>query len=205
MHYAQIEERATFECFITFSLCPTGLGEITQGYCEVFTHVCLIEWQNFTVRKPTQQKFRWNVNSYYRTWLLIYKVYYKYISWIENIVKISWVTFSYNQVWRHHLRHVIVRNVSINTVLTSPSPQLNCRMNVSYSGHSYKTMANCVKCRFSLNLQSFSVVLKSVPVKYIATYCPWDSHQKRSSCTSMSLWWQNNPSFWLSWTVSIPK
>ena len=92
MHYAQIEERATFECFITLSLCPTGLCEITQGYCEVFTHVCLIEWQNFTVRKPTQQKFWWNVNSYYRTWLLIYKVYCKYISCIENIVKTSWVT-----------------------------------------------------------------------------------------------------------------
>ena len=66
-------------------------------------------------------------------------------------------------------------------------------------------MANCVKCRFSLNLQLFSVVLKSAPVKYIATYCPWDSHQIRSSCTAMSVWWQNNPSLWLSWTVSIPK
>ena len=55
MHYAQIEERATFQCFITLSLCPTWLGEITQGDCEVFTHVCLIGWQNFTVRKPTQQ------------------------------------------------------------------------------------------------------------------------------------------------------
>ena len=124
MHYAQIEERATFECFITLSLCPTGLGEITQGYCEVFTHVCLIEWQNFTVRKPTQYKFWWNVNSYYRTWLFIYNVYCKYISCIENIVKTSWL-FSYNQVWRHRLRHIIVRNVSINTVLTGPSPQLN--------------------------------------------------------------------------------
>ena len=97
---------------------------VTQGYCEVFTHVCLIEWQNFTVRKPTQQKKWWNVNSYYRTWLLIYKVYCKYISCIENIVKPSWVTFSYNQAWRNRLRHIIVRNVSINTVLTSPSPQL---------------------------------------------------------------------------------
>ena len=66
-------------------------------------------------------------------------------------------------------------------------------------------MANCVKCRFSLKLQLFSVVLKSAPVKYIATYCPWDSHQIHSSCTSMSLWWQNNPSLWLSWTISIPK
>ena len=66
-------------------------------------------------------------------------------------------------------------------------------------------MANCVKCRFSLNLKLFSVVLKNVPVKYIATYCPWDSHQIHSSCTSMSLWWQNNLSLWLSWTVSIPK
>ena len=124
MHYAQIEERATVECFITLSLCPTGLGEITQGYCEVFIHVCLIEWQNFTVRKPTQQKNWWNVNSYNRTWLLIYKVYCKNISCIEHIVKTSWVTFSYNQVWRNRLRHIIVRNVSINTVLTSPSPQL---------------------------------------------------------------------------------
>ena len=66
-------------------------------------------------------------------------------------------------------------------------------------------MTNCVKCRFSLNLQLFSVVSKSAPVKYIAIYCSWDSHQIRSSCTSMSLWWQNNPSLWLSWTVSIPK
>ena len=66
-------------------------------------------------------------------------------------------------------------------------------------------MANCVKSRFSLNMQLFSVVLKSALVKYIATYCPWDSHQIHSSCTSMSLWWQNNPSLWLSWTVSIPK
>ena len=66
-------------------------------------------------------------------------------------------------------------------------------------------MANCVKCRFSLNLQLFSVVLKSAPVKYVATDCPWDSHQIRRSCTSMSLWWQNNPSLWLSWTVNIPK
>ena len=66
-------------------------------------------------------------------------------------------------------------------------------------------MANCVKCRFSLNLQLFSVVLKSAPVKYIVTYCHWDSHQIHSSCASMSLWWQNNPSLWLSWTVSVPK
>ena len=66
-------------------------------------------------------------------------------------------------------------------------------------------MANCVKCRFSLNLKLFSVVLKSAPVKYIATYCHWDSHQIHSSCTSMSLWWQNNPSLWLSWTGSVPK
>ena len=57
MHYAQIKERATFGCFITVSLCPTGLCEITQEYCEVFTHVCLIGWQNFAVRKPTQQNF----------------------------------------------------------------------------------------------------------------------------------------------------
>ena len=81
----------------------------------------------------------------------------------------------------------------------------NCRKNVSYSGHSYQSMANCGKSRFSLNSQSFPVVLKSAPVKYIATYCPWESHQIHSSCTSMSLWWQNNPSLWLSWTVSIPK
>ena len=57
MHYAQIEARATFECFITLSLCPTGLGEITQGCCEVFTNVCLIGWQNLNVRKPAQQNF----------------------------------------------------------------------------------------------------------------------------------------------------
>ena len=105
-------------------MCPTGLGEITQGYCEVNTHVCLIGWQNFTVRKPTQKKFWWNVYSYYRTWVLIYKVYCKYILCIENIVNTSWVTFSFNQLWRHRLRHIIVRNLSINTVLTSPSPKL---------------------------------------------------------------------------------
>ena len=57
MHCAQIEERATFECFIALLLCPTGLGEITQGYCEVFTHVCLIGWQNLTVHRPIQEKF----------------------------------------------------------------------------------------------------------------------------------------------------
>ena len=123
VHCTQIDERATFECFITLSMCLTGFGEITQGYCEVSTHVCLIGWQNFTVRKPTQQKFWWNVYSYYRTWLLIYKVYCKYILCIENIVKTSWVTFSFNQLWRHRLRHIIVRNLSINTVLTSPSPK----------------------------------------------------------------------------------
>ena len=66
-------------------------------------------------------------------------------------------------------------------------------------------MANCVKCRFSLNLQLFSVVLKSAPVKYIATSCPWNSYQIHSSCPSMNSWWQNNPSLWLLWTVSIPK
>ena len=66
-------------------------------------------------------------------------------------------------------------------------------------------MANCVKYRFSINLQFFSVVLKSAPVKYVTTYCPWDSHQIDSSCTSMSLWWQNDPTLWLSWTVTIPK
>ena len=59
VHYAQIEERANFECFRTLSLCLTGFGEITQGCCEVFTHVCLIGWQNFTMRKPTQQNFDW--------------------------------------------------------------------------------------------------------------------------------------------------
>ena len=70
-------------------------------------------------------KFWWNVYSYYRTWPLIYKVDCKYNSCIENIVKTSWVTFSYNKVWRHRLRHIIVRNMSINTVLTSPSPKLS--------------------------------------------------------------------------------
>ena len=68
-----------------------------------------------------------------------------------------------------------------------------------------KSMANCVKYRFSINLQLFSVVLISAPLKYITTYCPWDSHQMHSSCTSMSLWWQNNPILWLSWAVSIPN
>ena len=66
-------------------------------------------------------------------------------------------------------------------------------------------MANCVKCRFSLNLQLFSVDLKSAPLKHTATYCPWNSDQIHSSCISMSLWWQNNSSVLLSWTVSIPK
>ena len=66
-------------------------------------------------------------------------------------------------------------------------------------------MTNWVICRFSLHLQLYSVVLKSVPVKYIATYCPWDLHQIHRSCTSMGLWWHNNPSLWLSWVVSIPK
>ena len=32
--------------------------------------------------------------------------------------------FSYNQVWRHRLRHIIARNLSINTVLTSLSLEL---------------------------------------------------------------------------------
>ena len=81
----------------------------------------------------------------------------------------------------------------------------NCRKNVLYSGHSWKSVANWVKGRFSLNLQLFSVLLKSAPVKYIASHCPFNSHQIHSSCTSMSLWWQNNPSLWFSWTVSIPK
>ena len=31
MHHAQIEQGATYECFITLSLCPTGLGETTKG------------------------------------------------------------------------------------------------------------------------------------------------------------------------------
>ena len=66
-------------------------------------------------------------------------------------------------------------------------------------------MANCVKCRVSLNLQLFSVDLKNIYVKHMATYCPWNSHQIHSSCISMSLWWQNNSSLWVSWTVSIPK
>ena len=66
-------------------------------------------------------------------------------------------------------------------------------------------MANCVKSWFSLNLQLFSIVLKNAPVKYITSYCPWDLHQIHSPCTSMSLWWQNSPSLWLSWTVSILK
>ena len=68
-----------------------------------------------------------------------------------------------------------------------------------------KSMANGVKCRFSLNLQLFSVVLKSAPVKYIAAYCSPDSHQIHRSCTSLSLGGQNNPSLWLSWTVTIPN
>ena len=66
-------------------------------------------------------------------------------------------------------------------------------------------MANCAKCRFSLNLQLFSVNLKSAPVKHTATYCYWVSHQRHSLCTYMSLWWDNDPSLWLSWAVSIPK
>ena len=70
-------------------------------------------------------KVWWNVYSYYHTWLLIYKVYHKYILYIENIVKASWVTFfSYNQIWCYRQRHIIVRNLSVNTVLTSPSSGL---------------------------------------------------------------------------------
>ena len=54
-----------------------------------------------------------------------------------------------------------------------------------------KSMANCVKSRFSLNLQLFSVVLKSAPAKHIASYCPWDSHQiHSSSCRLCSKWCQ---------------
>ena len=103
--------------------------------------------------------------------------------------------------------YVILLQETCQSILFLPVHHLNfkCRNNVSYSGHSWKSMTNCVKYRFSINLQLFSVVLKSVPVKYITTYCPWDSHQIHSSCTSMNLWWQNNPSLWLSWSVSIPK
>ena len=57
MHYAQIEERATFECFITLSLCPTGLGEITQGYCEVLTHVCLTSGRTSPCASPHNKMF----------------------------------------------------------------------------------------------------------------------------------------------------
>ena len=139
MHYAQIEERATFECFVTLSLCPTGLGEVTQGYCEVFTHVCLIEWQNFTVRKPTQYKFWWNVNSYYRTWLFIYKVYCKYIfvtdRWIKGVTSgYSWMCiytaalFEYKFVycWRTELSFIYIyvswafTNLTVKYSLQSP-------------------------------------------------------------------------------------
>ena len=66
-------------------------------------------------------------------------------------------------------------------------------------------MANCVNCRFSIVLQLFSVNLKSAPVKHTPTYCYWVSHPAHSSCTYMSLWWENNSSLWLSRTVSIPK
>ena len=66
-------------------------------------------------------------------------------------------------------------------------------------------MAKCVKYRFSINLQLFSVVLKIAPLKCITTYRLWDSHQMYSSCTSMSLWRQNNPILWLSLAVRIPN
>ena len=124
MHHTQIQERATFECFITLSLCPTGLGQMTQGYCEVLTHVCLIGWQNFTVCKPTQQNFdgmciriivpgcpfiKAIANSFWAG-----KISLKHREWL----------FSYNQVWRHRLRHIDVRNILIIIVLASPSPNL---------------------------------------------------------------------------------
>ena len=109
---------------MTLPLCPTGLGEITQGYTEVSTHICLIGWQNFTMRKPTQQNFdgmciriilpaRSSVKSIANTFYAL-KISWKHHDW----------PFSYNQAWRHRLRHIIVRNVSINTVLTTPSPEL---------------------------------------------------------------------------------
>ena len=124
MHCAQIEERATFECFITLSRCPTGLSEITQGYYEVSTHVCHIGWQNFTVRKPTQQ----NIDGMCIRYILPGCLSVKSIANTFYALKISrkhpeWL-FSYNQVWRHRLRHIIVRNLSINTVLTSSSNKL---------------------------------------------------------------------------------
>ena len=124
MHYAQIDERATFEYFISLSLYPTGLGEITQGYCEVFIHVCLIGWQNLTMRKPAQQNFdgmcirtivpgcssiKYIANTFYA-----HNISLKHREWL----------FSYNQVWRRRLRYIIARNMSINTVLTSPSHKL---------------------------------------------------------------------------------
>ena len=42
-------------------------------------------------------------------------------------------------------------------------------------------------------------------VHHLNSNCRKTVSQIHSSCTSMSLWLQNNPSLWLLWTVSIPK
>ena len=117
-------------------------------------------------------KFWWNVNSYYRTWLPIYKAYCKCISCIENIVKTSWVTFSYNQVWRHRLRHIIVRNVSINTVLTSPSPKLELQKECFIFGPFIKIHGQLCKMSIFVKFTIIFSRFKKCPCKIYSRLLP---------------------------------
>ena len=151
-------------------------------------------------------KFWWNVYSCHRIWLLIYKVYCKYILCTENIVIASLVTFflqagvTSSSTW-YYCKKPVSPYCSYKSIFWTLIAERMFHIQAIYK----KSMANCVNCQFLLNLQLFSFNLKSAPVKHTPTYCHWDSHQIHSSCTYMSVWWQNNPSSWLSWTVSIPK
>ena len=93
MHHAQIEERATFLVFHNFVTVSNRSGwnnlRVLWSLHPRFPNQ--VAELHRTQAHPT--KVWWNVYSYYRTWLLIFKVYCKYILYIENIVKASRVTF----------------------------------------------------------------------------------------------------------------
>ena len=159
MHYAEIDDRTTFECFTTLSLCPTGLGEITQGY-----------WWSRHSRLPHRvaelrrahahtTKFWWNVYSYYRTWLLIYKVYCKYISRIENIAKTSGL-FLQPGMTSSSTSSYYKKHVNQYCSYKSVTQSLIAKRMFHIQAIHKNPCANYVKCRFSLYLQLFSVVLK---------------------------------------------
>ena len=145
--------------------------------CEISTRVCLA---NAMAAPRRAQAHTTLMDFFYRTWLLTNKRQWQYKLCMENIVKTPWLSFlCYDQWWRHHLFHSIVRTLSIN-VLTPVQLLHSNSQKESITYRHLKIYGQLYKISILVKFGIIFNQVKNAPVKHMVTQCPRDSHQINS-------------------------